>query len=326
MTAPQEWTDAFHRLKFVFGEYCFYSAWFEAVELATHVTRFEGCIDETAAALTPLLQRHGAVVIPSHPISADPIRVKITRDYLRYVPAATIHYFIEPGTSPSEYLGRMPRKYRHELLRKLRRFTGRSGGEIDSRCYRTPAEAEVFYPLACSVSRKTYQHNLLDVGLPETAAFEAQLRGQTERETMRGYLLFVGGTAVAYAYGTVRGDCLRFRCIGYDPAFADLSPGIVLIYRALASAIGEARFALIDFGSGEAQYKRIFATGSVRSATVFLFRPTLRHLATVAAHCACTATSDGCSVLLGRFGFKERVKRYFRTRSGMRPPRSLSRT
>jgi len=326
VTAPQEWTDAFHRLKFVFGEYCFYSAWFEAVELATHVTRFEGCLDATAAAVAPLLQRHGAVAIPSHPISAKPIRLKITRDYLRYVPAATIYYFIEPGTSPTEYLGRMPRKNRHELLRKLRRFTERSGGEIDLRCYRSPAEAKVFYPLACGVSRKTYQRNLLDVGLPETTEFKAQLRGEAEHGAMRGYLLFFEGTAVAYAYGAVCGDCLRFRWIGYDPAFGDLSPGIVLLHQALASAIAEARFALIDFGSGEAQYKRIFATGSVRSATVFLFRPTLRHLATVAAHCACTATSDGCSVLLGRFGFKERVKRYFRARSGMRPPRSLSRT
>ena len=38
MIAEQEWTDACHRLKFVFGEYCFYSAWFEAAELSTHVT------------------------------------------------------------------------------------------------------------------------------------------------------------------------------------------------------------------------------------------------------------------------------------------------
>jgi CelD/BcsL family acetyltransferase involved in cellulose biosynthesis len=326
VTVPQEWTDACHRLKFVFGEYCLYSAWFEAVELATHVTRFEGRLDETAAAAAPLLRRRGAVAIPSYPISAEPVRLKITRNYLRYVPAVTIHYFIEPGTSPSEYLGRMPRKYRHELLRKRRRFTERSGGEVDLRCYRTRAEAEVFYPLACGVSRKTYQRNLLDVALPETAEFEAELRRQAERDAMRGYLLFFRGTAIAYAYGTACGDYLGFRCIGHDPAFADLSPGIVLISQALGSVIGEARFALIDFGSGEAQYKRIFATGSVRCATVLLFRPTLRHLAMVAAHVACTAASDGCASLLGRFGFKEHVKRYFRTRSGMPPPRSPSRT
>src|SRR5271166_1701115 len=104
-----------------------------------------------------------------------------------------------------------------------------------------------------------------------------------ERDAVRGYLLFIGGAAVAYAYGTVCGDCLRFRNIGFDPAFADLSPGIVLTYRALGEAIGEARFSLIDFGSGEAQYK------------------------TVAAHYACAATPDGCSVLLARLGFKERV-------------------
>jgi CelD/BcsL family acetyltransferase involved in cellulose biosynthesis len=314
VTRSPDWDDTLHRLKFIFGEYCFYSTWFPAVEVTTHATRLERSLDENAASLIPLLGRHGAVAIPSYPISAPPAGLKITSGYLRYIPATSVHYFVEPGSSFGEYLGRMPRKCRHELLRKMRRFTERSRGEIDLRVYRSPAEASVFYPLACALSRKTYQHRLLDVGLAETAAFEAELIGQTQRDAMRGYLLFYREAPIAYAYCTVAGDCLRFRFIGYDPQFADLSAGIVLIYGAMASAIDEGRFALIDFGSGEAQYKRSFATGSLRCATVFLFRPTIRNLVIVVAHRACIAASDGCVLLLSRLGIKHRIKRYFRTR------------
>jgi CelD/BcsL family acetyltransferase involved in cellulose biosynthesis len=171
-----------------------------------------------------------------------------------------------------------------------------------------------FYRLACSVSRKTYQHRLLDAGLPPTAAFEAELLIQARRDAMRGYLLFYRGEAIAYAYGTAGSDCLRFRYIGYDPAYSDLSPGIVLLGEALRSAIDERRFAIIDFGSGAARYKRDFATGSLCSATVFLFRPKLRSLALVLAHHLCTAASDSCVMLLSAFGVKARIKRYFRVR------------
>src|SRR5947207_769833 len=125
-----------HRLKFVFGEYCFYSTQFEAVELTTHVSRLTGSLEENTASAVPLL----------------------------------------------------------------------------------------------------------DVGLPETAWFEAELLERASRDAMRGYLLFHRGTAIAYACCTVIGDCLRFRCIGYDPGFRDLSPGIILVYAALRTAIGEGRF------------------------------------------------------------------------------------
>jgi CelD/BcsL family acetyltransferase involved in cellulose biosynthesis len=315
VTASQEWDDALHRLKFTFGEYCFYTARFEAVERTTHVSRLKSSLEENTACVIPLLKRHATVAIPAHPISADPGWLKITRDYLRYVPGVTVHYFIEPGSSFNEYLHQMPRKHRQELLRKRRRFVEHSGGEIDLRSYRSLPEARMFYPLACDISRKTYQHKLLDVGLPETASFEADQLNRAGRDAMRGYLLFHRGTAIAYACGTVMEDCLRFRCIGYDPAFRDLSPGIVLIYEALRSAIGEGCFATIDFGFGEAQYKRAFATGALRCATVFFFRPTARHLIMIAAHRACIAASDACAAIANRLGIKDRIKRHLRTRA-----------
>jgi hypothetical protein len=174
----------------------------------------------------------------------------------------------------------------------VRRYTEQSGDAVELRSYRSLPEARELYPLACAVSGKTYQQRLLDVGLPKTPAFEAELLGGAERDAMRGYLLFHRGMPIAYAYCRMIGDCLQFRYIGYDPAFGDWSAGIVLIYEALRSAIGEGRFAVLDFGLGEAQYKRVFATGSLCCATVFFFRPTARHLFTVALHRACIAASD----------------------------------
>ena len=317
MSPALQWSDADHRLKFVFGEHCLLSAWFRAVELTTPAMRLGDTLERSASSAVPLLERHGAVAIPSHPISAAPPWLKITRDYLRYVPATSVHYFIEPMGSFEQYLNRRPRRYRHELLRKLRRFA-ENGAAIDLRTYRSAPEAAAFYPIARGISGGTYQHRLLDVGLPQTAAFAAEVIAQAEHGQARGYLLFREGTPIAYAYGTIDEDCLRFRFIGYDPAFGDLSPGIVLICEALRSAIGEGRFTLIDFGPGEAQYKRAFATGSLQCATVFMFRRTMRHFLIVVMHRACLAASDGCALALRRLGIKDRIKRHFRSRPANR--------
>jgi hypothetical protein len=310
--AGHEWEGASHRLKFLFGEYCFYTERFQAAELTTHVSRITGSLEELTPSVLPLLEEYGAAVIPAYPISTRPRWLKITRDYVSYVPEVTVYYFNDSGKSFDSYAAQLPGKVQHELQRKLRRFTGYSGGQIDLRTYRSVAEAQIFEGLANAVSHKTYQHRLLGVGLPDTAQFKADLMDRASRDAMRGYLLFHQGTAIAYAYAITKGDCLQFRCIGYDPSWRELSAGIVLTYHALRSAIGERRFAIIDFGFGEARYKKDFATGSLPCATVFLFRPAIRNLLIVLSHRACIAASDCFSGLTKRLGIKEHLKQYFR--------------
>jgi hypothetical protein len=61
-----QWVPARHSLRFTFGEYSFYETWFEGLELLTHVTRIETSLDETTAALVPLLRSQAAIMLPSH--------------------------------------------------------------------------------------------------------------------------------------------------------------------------------------------------------------------------------------------------------------------
>jgi GNAT acetyltransferase-like protein len=227
--ASHEWEGAPHRLKFLFGEYCFYTERFQAAELATHVSRIIGSLEELTPSVLPLLEEYGAAVIPAYPTFTRPRWLKITRDYLSYVPDVTVYYFIDARESFDSYVQQMAGKVRHELRRKLKRFIEYSGGQIDLRTYRSAPEAQIFEHLAHAVSRRTYQHRLLGVGLPDTAQFKADLMDRASRDAMRGYLLFHQGTAIAYAYAIIKGDCLQFRCIGYDPSWRELSAGIATV-------------------------------------------------------------------------------------------------
>ena len=176
------------------------------------------------------------------------------------------------------YLAGFSSKSRSTLKRKVRRLAERCGGSLDLRCYRTQDEAAEFHRLARAVSARSYQERLLDYGLPDGEAALADMRERAARGAMRGWILFVDGRPASYLYAPAEGDTLVYAYLGYDPDFADLSPGTVLQFEAMRQLMEERSFALFDFGEGEGQHKSLFATGSVECLDLLLLKPTPANL------------------------------------------------
>jgi CelD/BcsL family acetyltransferase involved in cellulose biosynthesis len=170
------------------------------------------------------------------------------------------------------WLAGLSAKSRSTLKRKVRRLAERSGGRLDLRCYRSAADVDEFYLHARAVSSTTYQERLMGAGLPEGAAALAAMRSLAERDLMRGWVLFVAGAPVSYLYAPAENDTLIYAHLGYDPAFAELSPGTVLQFEAMRQLMEEGRFALFDFTEGEGQHKLQFGTGSVECLDLLLLR------------------------------------------------------
>ncbi|MGZ8346377.1 MAG: GNAT family N-acetyltransferase, partial [Allosphingosinicella sp.] len=99
------------------------------------------------------------------------------------------------------------------------------------------------------------------------------------REQLRGWLLFVEGRPVSYLYAPAEGETLVYAHLGYEPEFAEYSPGTVLQMEAMRQLMAERRFRLFDFTEGEGQHKRQFATDGVDCVDLMLLRPTLANLA-----------------------------------------------
>ena len=167
---------------------------------------------------------------------------------------------------------------RSTLKRKTRKLAERSGGVLDLRCYRTEDEIRDFYDAARAVSALTYQERLLDAGLPAGPEAIERMRTLARMDQVRGWLLFVDGRPISYLYAPAEGDTLIYAFLGYDPEFADFSPGTVLQLEAMRQLMDEGRFRLFDFTEGEGQHKRQFATGGIDCLDLLLVRPTLANL------------------------------------------------
>ncbi len=172
---------------------------------------------------------------------------------------------------------------RSTLKRKGKKIAEANGGTIDIRRYRSPEELAAFHALARPLAAGTYQEKLLGMGLPGDPAWvEAMLRAAAG-DAARGWLLFVGGEAVAYLYCPVERGTVVYEYVGHEERFDALSPGTVLMAAALRDLMGEGAHARFDFTEGEGQHKRQFATGHVVACDLFLLRPTLTNRAAMAA-------------------------------------------
>lgn len=203
---------------------------------------------------------------------ASGMRAFVRQSYPRHYADLSLGY--------DDYLTSFSAKTRSSLKRKARKLADRSGGTLDVRVYRTPAEMADFHAEARALSALTYQEKLLDAGLPENLA---EMQALAARDQVRAFLLFVDGSAVAYLYAPGERTTLRYEHLGYDPAFGEWSAGSVLQLEAMRLLMEEGRFRWFDFTEGDGQHKRAFATGAIPSVDLLLLRPTFANVATASA-------------------------------------------
>jgi CelD/BcsL family acetyltransferase involved in cellulose biosynthesis len=228
------------------------------------------------------------------------------------VPRQYERYFADLRTSHEEYLKSFSRKSRSSLRRKVRKFEQASGGSIRWRCYRTPEEVEEFYVLARSVSARSYQERLLDAGLPDTDTFREGMMSAANDGKIRGYLIFLDGEVIAYLYCPIRDGVVQYAYLGYLLEFTDLSPGTVLLWLAMEALLKEGEHRVFDFTEGgdpsKHGQKRLFATGGVHCADIYVLRRNLSNTAIVLAHAGAEWTVERLGRLLDAVGVKRRTR------------------
>jgi len=250
-----------------------------------------------------------------------PVGVSLLGPWLCYVPRRDRLYFVELEGTFDDYLGRRSAKSRHNLKRSLKKILERNpDGALT---VATAAdEMEEFQRAAVAISNRTFQGQLLQVGLPDTPEFLRQMQDRARLGEARGYLLWDQGEAIAYAWCAGHGTSLTYEVIGYLPDRAALSPGTVLLYLILEDLFRLNRFQIFDFGVGEAPYKQAFATARLDFSDTYLFRQTWRYRWRVWLHWHLDRFSSAVGAWLERAGLKRRVRMLIRRLRNVGPART----
>jgi CelD/BcsL family acetyltransferase involved in cellulose biosynthesis len=168
-----------------------------------------------------------------------------------------------------EMLKQFSSKHRYNIRRLDKLLVQYFGRDVKMREYRGVSELEAFTRGAAAVAAKTYQARL-GAGFSDSTTWRAILQVEANRGRFRGYLLFGGGKPIAYQVGNVYGGTYFLEAIGYMPEFRELSPGTVLLLRSYKE-LCEGGVSCVDYGFGDADYKRIYGTENWEESVLHVY-------------------------------------------------------
>ena len=274
----------------------------------------------------PTLDQHGvnAAFILSCPLPGPLPRLSRAGNLIRYLMTGYRHYYIRIQGTFDDYLSTFKPRTRATILRKVRKFESLYGTDNSFRQHATPEQIAEFWPLARRLSARTFQERMLGQGLPDDAEFQTTIDALARASRVRGYLLLADSRPVSYVFGPIIDNrVFLYDYLGYDPAFAKLSPGIVLQYYIIRSIFQEEHLKVYDLCVGEGEHKRLFANAYRECADILYLRANAKSRALITAHFGLQGLSRLIVALLDRLHCKTTVKKMIRSQFRQKTPNSF---
>lgn len=209
------------------------------------------------------------------------------------------HWRAELKGSVDGFLAGRSRRRRESVRRYVRRLDRTYGNDVRVEVVRERAGLDRLLADSKLIHRETYQY-VLGVGLSDERVQRRLAELTADRGWFRGYMLYLRDKPVAFWQGNTFRGVFGVGATGFDPAYADDRPGIYLLMHAIEDLSGDGSTRVIDFGFGDADYKRHFGDGFVEEQDVGVFGPRPKTIALNAVHSALSgATAAGRAVASG---------------------------
>jgi CelD/BcsL family acetyltransferase involved in cellulose biosynthesis len=212
-----------------------------------------------------------------------------------------------PG-SLDEFLARRSRRRRESVRRYSRRLEKTYGDEARVEVVRDGAGLEKLFAESEIIHRETYQH-ILGVGFSDENVQRRLAELAADRGWFRGYVLYLREKPVAFWHGNAYKGSFGVVSTGFDPAYAEDRPGTYLLMRAVEDLSADGSAQVLDFGFGDADYKRHFGDDFVEEQDIGIFEPRPKLLALNAAHSALGGATAGARALAAGTGALGKVRK-----------------
>lgn len=200
------------------------------------------------------------------------------------------------------------RRYRRRLEREL-------GDRLDVRVYSSPEQIGEVVTALDAVAARSWQRDL-GTAFRDDEGHRSRTELALRRGWFRACVVSADGAPIAFWHGTGIGGRLVSGIPGFDPEYAELRAGTYALVRLIESLTTDPDFDVLDFGFGDAEYKRRFATASWEEETRALFARRPKPLAVALAHGGLFATTEWARAALRKAGLVGRARNAWRKRLG----------
>jgi GNAT acetyltransferase-like protein len=219
-----------------------------------------------------------------------------------------LRWLVELPPTFDAYLASLSSSTRKGVRRTANRLERTFGARLSITSFRGPGDLDVFLHDAETVAVKTYQRRL-GVGYSYEHRQFAHLKMLAEHGWFRGYVLYLDDTPIAFELGELYGGRFRSLAGAYDPSYARYRVGAHLLIRAIEDLVRDSAVSIVDFGIGDAEYKRKLAHWSVKEADVVIYARRPRTISINIARSAMLAISGTAEAALDRLGVRKALER-----------------
>jgi Acetyltransferase (GNAT) domain len=160
-------------------------------------------------------------------------------------------------------------KTKANFRRKARRLLEHFNNELEIIEISSDEDLEYFIRNADIIGQKSYQYSI-DVGVKNNDVWRKMLTSLVNGGYFRGYILMNNDKPIAYNQGAIYKNYYHLFATAYDPQYHKYSPGTYLLLQITDKLIKE-EINYINYGFGDADYKKIFGTDSYSEATFRIY-------------------------------------------------------
>lgn len=204
---------------------------------------------------------------------------KTRSQYLLHIPEGLrMHYGLSFPASFDIFLNSLSKNRRKDFKKRLTKFMQESN-ENPAPLKRIDKAEHVssFIKDATTISRQSWQNKTIGNRITQNRFNEARLLWLAKKGILRSYVLYCNNTPCAFRLGYQLGDIYYGFESGYDANFIEFSPGIMMTLKMLEDFSQERPPKTVDFGIGEAQWKKDFCNYSREDSSVFLLKRTFKN-------------------------------------------------
>jgi CelD/BcsL family acetyltransferase involved in cellulose biosynthesis len=227
----------------------------------------------------------------------------------RHFPKIDRHWRMKVPSNIEDFYARHSSKTRQTLKRQIRRLEK----EFDVHLVEStePKTLPAILSDAARISSRTYQH-ALGSGLLDDTNTRKQLLEAAQRGWLSLHVLYLNEEPSAFQLGLRSHGTYFLQLMGFDPTQKQRNQGTVLFLKIMEQLCQDSAIQWLDFGFGDAEYKKRFGTESWDETAVYLFARRMYPLLINAIHSKVSDLSEAMRMLAEKTGIEGKIKRKWR--------------
>jgi hypothetical protein len=181
------------------------------------------------------------------------------------------HWKMQFPPSIESFYGRFSSKHRYNLRRLSRRMEKEYPNRLKTVFYNSEEKIGDMFSLVEKVAAETY-HRKIGVGFVANEEQRSLLLARAKRQWMITVVLLLDDEPICFWIATIYKHVLYLHHTGYKDQYRNFNVGIMLLLSLFEKAIEvDNHIYMVDFGYGDADYKRTFGTELHHEETVLVF-------------------------------------------------------